>query len=179
MPSVLRLIRQDLRQKARWSYQTDRWPALLKVLFTDGTAAMINYRLMQWSRRWGLVPFEMFFNKLNAACCNCIIGRGAQFGPGFVLIHATGIVINGKVRGGENIYLEHQVTLGAQDRQSPQLGSDIFIGAGAKIIGPVTIGDSVRIGANAVVLEDVPAYATAAGVPAKIVRQREATALAA
>ena len=179
MPSVLRMIREDLRKKANWCYQSDRWPALLKVLFTDGTAAMIIYRFMQWSRRWGLVPFEMFFNKLNAVCCNCIIGRGAEFAPGFVLIHATGIVINGKVRGGENIYLEHQVTLGAQDRQSPRLGNDIFIGAGAKIIGPVAIGDGVRIGANAVVLEDVPAHATAAGVPARIVRQREITSLAA
>ncbi len=179
MPSVLRIIRVDLRKKAHWCYQSDRWPAVAKVLFTDGTAAMIYYRLMQWSRRWGLVPLEMFFNKLNAVCCNCVIGRGAEFGPGFVLIHGTGIVINGAVRGGENIYLEHQVTLGAQNRQSPQLGCDIFIGAGAKIIGPVTIGDGVRIGANAVVVEDVPAYATAAGVPAKIVRQREITSLAA
>src|SRR2546430_9872407 len=128
MSSVLRMIREDLRKKAHWCYQSDRWPALLKVLFTDGTAAMINYRLMQWSRRWGLTPFEMFFNKLNAVCCNCIIGRGADFGPGFVLIHATGAVINAKVRAVENVYLEHQVTLGAQDRQSPTVGSDIFIG---------------------------------------------------
>src|SRR5437764_889169 len=112
------MIRNDLRAKAMWLYQSDRWPAILKVLVTDGTAAMILYRLMQSSRRWRLVPLEMLFNKLNAVCCNCIIGRGAEFGPGFVLIHSTGVVINGQVRGGSNIYLEHQVTIGAQRRTS-------------------------------------------------------------
>ena len=51
--------------------------------------------MMQWSNRYQLWPFAMVFNKLNAVCCNCIIGRGAEFGPGFVLIHSTGVVVNG------------------------------------------------------------------------------------
>lgn len=131
---------------------------------------MVYYRLMQWARRWRLFVMEMIFNKLCAIFCNCIIGRGAEFGPGFVLIHSTGVVISGKVRGGSNILIEHQVTLGAEKRQTPELGSDIFIGAGAKILGQVCIGDGARIGANAVVLRDVPAGCTAAGVPAEIVR---------
>jgi serine O-acetyltransferase len=147
---------------------------LLKVLVADGTAAMILYRLMQWSRRWRLAPLEMVFNKLNAVCCNCIIGRGAEFGPGFVLIHSTGIVINGQVRGGSNVHHEHQVTIGAERRQAPTLGSDVFIGAGAKVIGPVRIGDGAKVGANAVVVDDVPPYSTVVGIPAKIVRRREA-----
>ena len=106
----LRTLGTDLRQKALWCYESDRWPALLKVLLTDGTPAMVLYRLMQWSRRWRLAPLEMVFNKLNAVFCNCLIGRGAEFGPGLVLIHATGIVINGRVRGGSNLRIEHQVT---------------------------------------------------------------------
>src|SRR5437867_9202592 len=67
------LIGSDLRRKAQWCYETDAWPAITKVLLTDGTAAMLFYRLMQWSRRWRLVPLEMLFNKLNAVVCNCII----------------------------------------------------------------------------------------------------------
>src|SRR5512135_2786472 len=109
---LLRMIAADLRRKALWCYESDRPAALIKVLLTDGTPAMILYRLMQWSRRHHLAPLEMIFNKLNAVCCSCIIGRGAEFGPGFVLIHATGVVINGRVRGGSNILIEHQVTLG-------------------------------------------------------------------
>jgi serine O-acetyltransferase len=114
----------------------------------------------------------MLFNRLNAICCNCVIGRGAEFGPGFVLIHATGVVINGRVRGGSNVYVEHQVTIGAERGESPVLGSDIFIGAGAKVIGPIAIGDGARIGANAVAVHDVPPYATAVGIPARVVKVR-------
>jgi serine O-acetyltransferase len=169
---LLGLIRSDLRQKARWCYESDRWPAVLKVLLTDGTVAMLLYRLMQCSRRYRLVPLELFFNKLNAICCNCVIGRGAEFGPGFVLIHSTGVVINGRVRGGARVHIEHQVTIGAERRQSPVLGDDVFLGAGAKVIGAVTIGDGARIGANAVVVCDIPAHCTAVGIPARVVRQR-------
>jgi serine O-acetyltransferase len=171
--TLVRTIATDLRRKAAWCYGGDRWPQVLKVLLTDGTPAMVLYRLMQWSRRWRLAPLEMVFNKLNAVCCNCIIGRGAEFGPGLVLIHATGVVINGSVRGGSGVMIEHQVTIGAEGRRSPTLGDGVFLGAGAKVLGPVTIGDGARIGANAVVVRDVPAYATAVGVPARVVRVRE------
>jgi len=173
MPGLFSLIASDLRAKAQWSYESTRWPAIVKTLLTDGTAAMIWYRLMQWSRRWHLAPLEMMFNKANAICCNCIIGRGAEFGPGFVLVHSTGVVINGRVRGGEHVYLEHQVTIGAEGRQSPVLGDRVFVGAGAKIVGAVNIGSDAKIGANAVVVDDIPAGATAVGVPARIVRLRE------
>ncbi|HEV3162529.1 MAG TPA: hypothetical protein VGZ22_00710 [Isosphaeraceae bacterium] len=64
------------------------------------------------------------------------------------------------------------MTLGAERRQSPTLGNGVFIGTGAKIIGPITIGDGARIGANAVVIDDVPPYATAISVPAQLVRMR-------
>ena len=96
------------------------------------------------------------FNKLNAVFNNCIIGRGAEFGPRFVLIHATGVVINGDVRGGSDVRVEHQVTIGAERRRAPVLGDGVFIGAGAKIIGGVSVGDGARVGANAVVVHDVP-----------------------
>ncbi|HMB96355.1 MAG TPA: hypothetical protein VKK61_09975, partial [Tepidisphaeraceae bacterium] len=89
---------------------------MIKTFFTDGTASMILYRLMQWSRHRRLTVLEMLFNKLNTVFCNCIIGRGAEFGDGFVLIHSTGVVINCNVRGGSRIYIEHQVTIGAERR---------------------------------------------------------------
>jgi serine O-acetyltransferase len=81
-------------------------------------------------------------------------------------------VINGQVRGGSNVSIEHQVTIGADRRQSPVIGNDVFIGAGAKIIGPVKIGDGARIGANAVAVHDVPPWSTAVGIPARVVKTR-------
>jgi serine O-acetyltransferase len=170
MLKLIRLIRSDLRAKAEWCYESQGWAAILKVLLTDGTPAMIWYRLMQWARAWRLVPLELFFNRMNTICCGCIIGRGAEFGPGFVLIHSLGVVINGNVRGGTGVKIEHQVTIGAEKRQSPVLGDGVFIGAGAKIIGPVMIGEGARVGANAVVVADVPPFSTVVGIPAKVVR---------
>jgi serine O-acetyltransferase len=171
---VFRLLRSDLRAKAIWLYESDRPAAIVKTLLTDGTMAMIFYRLMQWSRRWHLFPLELLFNRLNTIFCNCIIGRGAEFGPGFVLIHATGVVINGQVRGGRGVNIEHQVTIGTERRKAPVIGDGVFIGAGAKVIGAVTIGDGARVGANAVVVRDVPPHTTVVGVPARVVRTRTA-----
>jgi serine O-acetyltransferase len=177
MIRLVRLILSDLRAKAEWCYASRKWTAVVKVLLTDGTPAMVWYRLMQWARRWRLAPLEMLFNRLNTICCGCIIGRGAEFGPGFVLIHSLGVVINGNVRGGSNVKIEHQVTIGAEKRQSPIIGNEVFVGAGAKIIGSVRLGDGAKIGANAVVLTDIPPGATAVGIPAKVVRIAEPGAI--
>jgi serine O-acetyltransferase len=174
---MIRLMLSDVRAKARWCYEDESPRALLKALLTDGTLAMLVYRVMQWARGRRLVPIEWLCNKLNVLTGNCIIGRGAEFGPGFVLIHSTGVVINGQVKGGSGIQIEHQVTIGAERRGSPRLGDDVFIGAGAKIIGAVVIGSHTRIGANAVVIDDVPDYATAVGVPARVVQRPALTSL--
>jgi serine O-acetyltransferase len=174
--TLLKLLASDLRAKAAWCYGDAGSRSLVKVLLTDGTPAMVYYRLMQWAGRHGLAPLEMLFNRANTTFCNCIIGRGAEFGPRFVLIHATGIVINGAVRGGAGVHLEHQVTIGAERRQSPRLMDGVFVGAGAKILGSITIGEGARVGANAVVVKDVPAFSTVVGVPARVVKVREAAA---
>lgn len=165
MIRTFRLIASDLKAKAQWCYESSGWKAVVKVMLTDGTPAMIWYRFMQGARRWRLVPLEMVFNRCNTMFCGCIIGRGAEFGPGFVLIHSLGVVINGNVRGGSNIKIEHQVTIGAEKRQTPVIGDDVFLGAGAKIIGGITLGEGVRVGANAVVVKDIPAFATVVGIP--------------
>lgn len=165
----------DLRAKSDWNYGDHRPRTLLKTLLTDGTFAMACYRLMWWSDRRRLAPLAMIFGKLNAVLGQCIIGRGADFGPGFVLIHSQGVVINGSVRGGRNIRIEHQVTIGAEKNQSPRLGNEVFVGAGAKIIGAVTVGDGARIGANAVVVHDVPPGVTVGGIPARILKLADGT----
>lgn len=166
------LFVDDVKAKSRWCYGDDRPRSVARTLLTDGTFAMACYRAMQWSQRHRLAPLAMLFNKLNAFFGQCIIGRGAEFGPCFVLIHSQGVVINGSVRGGEHVYIEHQVTIGAEKYTSPRIGSHVFIGAGAKIVGAVAIGDHARVGANAVVVHDVPDGATVGGIPAKVLRQR-------
>ena len=93
----------------------------------------------------------------------------AQLGGGLMLPHPNGIVIHPDAVVGPNCLLFHQVTLGTNGTgKAPTLGGHVDVGAGARILGGVVIGDHARIGANAVVLCDVPAGATAIGVPAKV-----------
>ena len=164
-------IVDDIRAKARWLYGDDSTRNVLKALCTDGTFAMICYRCMQWCNHARLHPLTMLLNKLNVWFGNCIIGRAADFGPEFVLIHSTGVVINSDVKGGRGIKIEHQVTIGAEKGCAPTLGAGVFIGAGAKVLGGITVGDNVKIGANAVVVADVLSGMTVVGVPARPVER--------
>lgn len=94
-----------------------------------------------------------------------------EIGPGLFIAHGQSTCLAAE-RIGTNCYVHHNVTIGWDYRggRSPVLGDDVFVGAGAVVLGEVTIGDGARIGANAVVLCDVPAGATAVGSPARLVR---------
>ncbi len=105
------------------------------------------------------------------------IHPGATIGEGLFIDHGMGIVIGETAEIGNNVTLFHGVTLGGiggekGEKRHPTVGDDVLIGAGAKILGPITIGKGAKIGANAVVLEDVPAYTTAVGIPAKIIYKK-------
>src|SRR2546425_903650 len=97
MLELARTLRSDLEAKARWCYEDESWRSVVRATLTDSTLALVLYRLMQWSRRARLTPLEVIANRLNSILCNCIIGRGAEFGSGLVLVHASGVVINGRV----------------------------------------------------------------------------------
>ena len=100
--------------------------------------------------------------------------RSATIGRRLVIDHGTGIVIGETTEIGDDVLLYQGVTLGGTGKdvgkRHPTLGSNVMVGAGARILGPITVRDNARIAAGAVVLQDVPANATAVGVPAQIVR---------
>lgn len=99
----------------------------------------------------------------------------ANVGENVIIEHQHGIVIHGFCDIGEGTIIRQGVTIGLKDlsdlRAVPRIGKNVDIGAGAKIIGPVLVGDGAKIGANAVVVKDVPAHSTAVGIPAKIVKR--------
>ncbi len=100
----------------------------------------------------------------------------AQIGPGLLIAHCGGITIHPDVVIGRHCDLAHHVTLGTRGvghNGVPRLGNHVYVGTGAVLIGPITVGDAARIGANSLVNRDVPAGATVMGVPAQIVRRRE------
>jgi serine O-acetyltransferase len=165
----------DLRSKqALYSQYGERF-SLARTILTDGTLANALYRLQEALVVCGLAPLALIPHWLNKVIHGCVIGVHARFGPGFVLIHPIGVVINSSVRGGSNIRLERSVVVGDNRGRFPVLEDDIFVGSGAKIIGGVRIGRGARIGANAVVLADVPPGALAVGIPARVTRADHGT----
>ncbi|MVA77265.1 serine O-acetyltransferase [Auraticoccus sp. F435] len=99
---------------------------------------------------------------------------GARIGGGVVLKHTTGLVVGGEVQAGERLVLHQNVTLG--DRRpyggQPRIGDDVTVGAGACVLGPVSIGNRVQVAANSVVLTDVDDDCVVAGAPARVVKRR-------
>jgi serine O-acetyltransferase len=164
------ILLADLRHKARIYELPPTRANLLRMLVNDGSAAQILFRAMRFCQTHHLRPVAVFFYRLNACFTHATIGRNADLAPGFVILHSLGVVINTNVRAGRNLVVYHNVTLGAERNQSPVLGDNVYIGAGAKVIGGVRIGSDVRIGANAVVTKDVPDGATVVGIPARVVR---------
>jgi serine O-acetyltransferase len=163
------MLLADLRAKQALYSQYGQECTLLKAILADGTMANALYRVQSALSRWRLAPLALLPHWLNKFMNGCVIGVRAEFGPGFVLIHPVGVVINSATRGGRNVWLESGVVIGDNRGRCPVLGDDIFVGAGAKIIGGVTLGNGSRVGANAVVTKDVPAGSTVVGVPARSV----------
>jgi serine O-acetyltransferase len=163
----MKTLLADLRAKqALYSEYGGHW-SLLRAFFTDGTSAVVLYRAQRGLVRMRLAPLALVAHLLNKWFNGCVIGMRADFGPGLVLIHPVGTIINSGARGGCNVRLQSGVVIGENRGHSPTLGDDVFVGSGAKIFGAVTIGSGARIGANAVVLHDVAADETVVGIPAR------------
>ena len=103
------------------------------------------------------------------------IHPGATIGRRFFIDHGMGVVIGETAEIGDDVLMYHQVTLGGtaleKVKRHPTIGNNVLIGMGAKIIGPILVGDNVRVGANAVVTKDVPENSTVVGIPAKVVKR--------
>jgi serine O-acetyltransferase len=128
---------------------------------------VILYRASAWCWHHQLRPLALWLQSRSIRAGGSEIHPGAVLGRGFAIIHTAGIVVGHEVVAGENLVLYHGVTLGHNGRGrpgQPRLGNNVRIGAGAKVLGPVTIGSGAWIGANAVVLADVPNSATVGGV---------------
>ena len=126
-------------------------------------------------------PFSLFYRMLYRHVRNVYgidLPYSVLLGRRVVIEHQGGIVIHGSAVIGDECVIRHGVTLGNryldQPQEAPRLGARVNVGAGAKILGAVTIGDDAQIGANAVVLCDVPPGATAVGIPARIILRRAA-----
>ena len=144
------------------------------LLLYAGVHAILYYRLAHWLHRHGLKFLARFLSQWARFWTGIEIHPGAVIGRRLVIDHGTGIVIGETAELGDDCLLYQGVTLGGTGKdvgkRHPTLGSNVMVGAGAKVLGPITIHDNARIAAGAVVLQEVPEGATAVGVPAQIVR---------
>jgi serine O-acetyltransferase len=151
-----------------------------KGFWDPGRKLLLSIRRFQhWRVRSGPLAYLackwlVLRHRFWSAVSGADIPLNCQIGGGLFISHANGIVIHPSARIGVNCMIAHQVTLGVRSGPgAPMLGGHVDIGAGAKILGPVQVGDHARIGANAVVIADVPDNSTAVGIPAVIKPRRK------
>jgi serine O-acetyltransferase len=137
-----------------------------------GVHARIMHRLSNKLWHANLKWLARFISHLSRWFTGIEIHPGATIGRRFFIDHGMGVVIGETAEIGDDVTLYHGVTLGGtswkEGKRHPTLGNGVVVGAGAKILGPISIGDKATIGSNAVVVKDVPAGATAVGIPARI-----------
>lgn len=149
--------------------------ALEVMLLYPGYKAIRSHRKAHW-----LYSHNMFFlaravSQFNARRTGIEIHPGAQIGRRFFIDHGTGSVIGETTIIGDDVTMYQGVTLGGTGKdvgkRHPTIGNNVLIGAGSKVLGPITVGDNTNIAAGAVVLDEIPENSTAVGVPARIVRR--------
>jgi serine acetyltransferase len=165
-------LRADARELQVAALFEPGLPGLTRaVLTTDGFRLLVLQRLRELARRRGVPLVNAALRSLQMAYAGVEIGKDVTLGDGVYFVHPVGVVIGGTSRIGARVRFYGSNTVGtAKDDGYPTLEDDVWVGAGARILGPVLIGARARIGANAVVLDDVPADAVARGVPATVTR---------
>ena len=166
---------QRIRDDIRSVFERD--PAArstLEVLLTyPGLHAVWAHRVTHHLWHWRLKLLARVLAQLTRWLTGIEIHPGATIGNRFFIDHGMGVVIGETAEIGDDCTLYHGVTLGGTSweraKRHPTLGKNVVVGAGAKILGPITIGDNARVGSNSVVVKDVPAGATVVGIPARMV----------
>jgi serine O-acetyltransferase len=172
-PTRMRLLAEDL------ACVSTRDPAArgkLETLLTyPGVHAVIWYRLANWLWRSDRRFAARLLSWLGRFLTNIDIHPGATIGRRFFIDHGAGVVIGETTIIGDDVTIYHGVTLGgvswSPGKRHPTVEDGVIIGAGAKILGPITIGRNARVGANSVVIESVTRDATVVGIPAKVVHR--------
>jgi serine O-acetyltransferase len=150
----------------------------LEIVFCyPGLQALFSYRFAHWLYGFSIPFIPRFIASLSRFFTGIEIHPGATIGKGVFIDHGTGVVIGETAIVGDGVVIYQGVTLGGTGKETgkrhPTLGNNVLVGAGAKILGNIRIGDRVRIGAGSVVLRDVPSDCTVVGIPGRIIRTNE------
>ncbi|CAO3419639.1 serine O-acetyltransferase [Azospirillum endophyticum] len=171
-PGIVALLREDV------ACVFDRDPAARNIFDVltcyPGIHALVIHRFAHAAWRRGLRWPARFLSYVARAVTNIDIHPGATIGRRFFIDHGAGVVIGETAEVGNDVTLYHGVTLGGtswtKGKRHPTLSDGVLVGAGAKILGPITVGAKARVGANSVVTKPVPAGMTVVGIPGRVVR---------
>lgn len=173
--SLLQLLYADLERQDFYAQTPDAPQNLSRLIlkaFSPRFAPVVLFRLSHFFYKRQLSPIAKLFSLINFALFGIEIGMRCEIGGGLYLPHTVGTVISAK-RIGKRATIFQNVTLGAKEvdfafssDKRPVLGDDVMVGTGAKVLGGISIGNKVKIGANAVVVKDVPDNTIAVGIPA-------------
>ncbi len=145
----------------------------IPLLYFKGFQAVQAWRLAHWLWGENRRPLALFLQNRISTTFDVDIHPAASLGRGLMVDHATGLVVGETAEVGDNVSMLHSVTLGgcgnAREKRHPTVGNGVLISTGAKLLGNIHVGDGAKIAAGSVVLEDVPAHTTVAGVPSRIV----------
>lgn len=176
-PKFVHAVVQDARITAAYRAERfefeNRWDALAQALrlaaVSDAFLGQVLYRAKASMQAAGIPVLPRIAHRLAMSLAQVCIGDPVVIGPGLYLPHGQ-VVIDGVTELGQNVTVRPWVTIGLRDGDftGPRIGSNVQIGTGAKVIGPIVLGDGAQIGANAVVLSDVPARRVAVGIPARV-----------
>ncbi|MCD7775004.1 MAG: serine O-acetyltransferase [Clostridiales bacterium] len=150
--------------------------SVLEILFLyPGLHAVRSHRRANWCYRHNLHFTARWISQRSARKTGIEIHPGADIGKRLFIDHGTGVVIGETTEIGDDVTIYQGVTLGGTGKdvgkRHPTVGNNVMIGAGAKVLGPVKIGDNTKIAAGAVVVHEIPPNSTAVGVPARVVKQ--------
>ena len=169
---MFKSISQDLQAVFERDPAARNW---LEVLLTySGFHALLTYRIAHWFLRRKIPILPRVISQLARWVTGVEIHPGAKIGMGFFIDHGMGVVIGETAEIGNYVTLFQGVTLGGtgkeRGKRHPTLGDHVVVGAGAKVLGNIRIGDFVKIGANSVVLRSVPSNSTVIGIPGRIIK---------
>jgi serine O-acetyltransferase len=168
---MLAAIRQDIRAAKE---RDPAKPTTLQVIVAyPGVHAIWGHRISHWLWNRGARLAARALGEITRILTGVEVHPGAILGNGLFIDHATGVVIGETAEVGDDVTIFHGVTLGGTGRDTgkrhPTIGDRVIIGAGAKVLGPIKIGDDSRIGANSVVVKEVPSSSVVVGVPGQII----------
>ena len=145
------------------------------LLLYAGLHAIIAYRISHKLYKWRLFFLARLVSQISRFFTGIEIHPGATIGKGLFIDHGSGIVIGETTVIGDNCTIYQGVTLGGTGKHTgkrhPTLGDNVMVGAGAKVLGPFTVGSNSKIAAGAVVLDEIPENSTAVGIPARVIKQ--------